>query len=104
MIISPSPNPDPPGSGDKVRMIAWEVTRSCNLNCVHCRAAANCGPYPGELSTEKCFQLIDEIAAVSSPVIILTGGEPLTCGRIFLKLPHTEQIKVCAWSWRQTVP
>ena len=87
--ISPSPNPFPlnlkvtRGMGNKVRMIAWEVTRSCNLNCVHCRAAANCGHYPGELSTEKCFQLIDEIAAMSSPVIILTGGEPLLRPDIF---------------------
>ena len=68
---------------NKLNMIAWEVTRSCNLNCVHCRAAANCSPYPGELSTEKCFQLIDEIAAMSSPVIILTGGEPLLRPDIF---------------------
>ena len=67
----------------KLNMIAWEVTRSCNLNCVHCRAAANCGPYSGELSTKKCFQLIDEIAAMSSPVIILTGGEPLLRPDIF---------------------
>jgi AdoMet-dependent heme synthase len=66
-----------------LRMIAWEVTRSCNLSCVHCRAAANCGPYPGELSAEKCLALIDEIAAVSSPVIILTGGEPLLRSDIF---------------------
>ena len=64
-------------------MIAWEVTRSCNLNCIHCRAAANCGHYPGELSTKKCVQLIDEIAAMSSPVIILTGGEPLLRTDIF---------------------
>lgn len=70
-------------SDNKVRMVAWEVTRSCNLNCIHCRAAANCGPYPGELSTQKCFQLIDEIAAMSSPVIILTGGEPLLRPDIF---------------------
>jgi heme b synthase len=68
---------------NKLNMIAWEVTRSCNLNCVHCRAAANCGPYPGELSTEKCFQLIDDIAAFSKPVIILTGGEPLLRSDIF---------------------
>ncbi len=68
---------------NNLNMIAWEVTRSCNLNCVHCRAAANCGPYPGELSTSKCFQLIDEIAAMSSPVIILTGGEPLLRPDIF---------------------
>ena len=50
---------------NKVRMIAWEVTRSCNLNCAHCRAAANGGPYAGEFSTKKCFDLIDDIAAVS---------------------------------------
>jgi heme b synthase len=68
---------------NNLSMIAWEVTRSCNLNCVHCRAAANCGPYPGELSTKKCFQLIDEIAVMSSPVIILTGGEPLLRPDIF---------------------
>jgi AdoMet-dependent heme synthase len=68
---------------NKLNMIAWEVTRSCNLRCVHCRAAANRGPYRGELSTEKCFQLIDEIATLSSPVIILTGGEPLLRPDIF---------------------
>jgi AdoMet-dependent heme synthase len=60
-----------------LRMVAWEVTRSCNLNCAHCRAAANCGPYNDELLTKKCFQLLDEIAAFARPVIILTGGEPL---------------------------
>ena len=67
----------------KLNMIAWEVTRSCNLNCVHCRAAANCGPYPGELSTKKCLELLDGIAAMSSPIIILTGGEPLLRPDIF---------------------
>lgn len=71
------------GRGNVVRMIAWEVTRSCNLNCAHCRAAASCGPYSGELSTDRCFKLLDEIAAVSSPVIILTGGEPLLRPDIF---------------------
>jgi len=60
-----------------LRMVAWEVIRSCNLNCVHCRAAAACGPYAGELDTAACFRLLDDIAAFSKPVIILTGGEPL---------------------------
>ena len=64
-------------------MIAWEVTRSCNLNCVHCRAAASRGPYAGELSSEKCLALIDEIAAVAAPVIILTGGEAALASRYF---------------------
>jgi heme b synthase len=66
-----------------LRMIAWEITRSCNLSCLHCRAAAERGPYEGELTTEECFQFIDEIAAFSKPVLILTGGEPLLREDIF---------------------
>jgi len=60
-----------------LRMVAWEVTRSCNLACAHCRASSVCGPYEGELDTAACCRLLDDIAAFSSPVIILTGGEPL---------------------------
>jgi heme b synthase len=66
-----------------LRMIAWEITRSCNLNCIHCRAAAEKGPYEGELSTEECLQFINEVAAFSKPVLILTGGEPLLREDIF---------------------
>jgi heme b synthase len=62
---------------DTLRMVAWEVTRSCNLACVHCRASSLCGPYPEELTTDEGKKLLDDIAALSNPVIILTGGEPL---------------------------
>ncbi len=62
---------------DTLRMVAWEVTRRCNLACVHCRASSLCGPYPGELTTDEGKRLLDDIAAFSNPVIILTGGEPL---------------------------
>ena len=65
------------------RLVAWEVTRNCNLNCVHCRAAASRGPYAGELSTEKCREILDQIAEVGRPIIILTGGEPLLRQDIF---------------------
>lgn len=65
------------------RIIAWEVTRSCNLSCRHCRAAAADKAYPGELSTQECYSLLDEIAAVGKPIVILTGGEPLLRTDIF---------------------
>lgn len=61
----------------RLQMVAWEITRSCNLSCVHCRASATNKAYADELSTEECFRLIDEIAQVGKPVLILTGGEPL---------------------------
>ncbi|MDI6726117.1 MAG: heme b synthase [Smithellaceae bacterium] len=66
-----------------LRMVAWEVTRSCNLDCVHCRASSRNGAYPGELSTEAGFRFLDEVASFSQPVIILTGGEPLMREDIF---------------------
>jgi len=59
------------------RLIAWEVTRSCLMNCVHCRAAARYGPYEGELATEECCRFLDDVKSFSNPIIILTGGEPM---------------------------
>lgn len=66
-----------------LRMIAWELTRNCNLSCIHCRASAGTGPHTDELTTAECKQLIDAILAFSSPTVILTGGEPLTRDDIF---------------------
>ena len=71
------------GSLDTLRLVAWEITRNCNLSCVHCRAAATEGPYAGELDTEGCFRLLEQIAAVGKPIVILTGGEPLMRPDIF---------------------
>lgn len=66
-----------------LRMVAWEVTRSCNLSCLHCRASSEYGPYEGEFSTERCYSLLDDMASVGNPVIILTGGEPYMRDDIF---------------------
>jgi len=75
---------DMPDSGKKqLRLVAWEITRSCNLDCVHCRAAAERGPYPGELSTARCLELLEEIHQVGKPIVILTGGEPLLREDVF---------------------
>lgn len=71
------------GHGGTLRLVAWEVTRTCNLSCVHCRAAAMDKPYADELTTEECLRLLDDIARVGTPIVILTGGEPLLRPDIF---------------------
>ncbi len=80
-------HPPRPGSGrtapGTLRLVAWEVTRSCNLACVHCRAAAVNHPYENELSTTEAHRLLDEITELGRPIIILTGGEPLLREDIF---------------------
>jgi len=59
------------------RILAWELTRRCNLNCIHCRATASQSSPEGELSLEEYKALLDNVASFSKPIIILTGGEPL---------------------------
>ena len=69
--------------GPSLRLVAWEITRNCNLSCVHCRASATMGPYEGELDTQTGLRLLHQIKAVGDPIIILTGGEPLLRPDIF---------------------
>lgn len=71
-----------------LRLVAWEVTRTCNLACVHCRAAAMDKPYPNELTTSECMRVLDEIALLGTPIVILTGGEPLLRPDIFDLAAH----------------
>ncbi len=73
-----------------LRLIAWEVTRSCNLACKHCRAEAHPEPYPGELSTEEAKALIDTFPEAGNPIIIFTGGEPFLRHDIFELIPYAK--------------
>jgi radical SAM protein with 4Fe4S-binding SPASM domain len=59
--------------------VSWNLTQRCNLECAHCYLSAFAGADPrGELTTEECRRVIDEIALVNPNVfLILTGGEPL---------------------------
>ncbi len=66
-----------------LRLVAWEVTRSCVLSCRHCRAGAEKGRYSGELSTEECMKVIDSLAETGKCIVILTGGEPMLRKDIF---------------------
>jgi len=66
-----------------LRLVAWEITRRCNLSCIHCRVNTINKLDKEELSTKEAYLLIDEIAKVSKPTLILTGGEPLLRQDIF---------------------
>jgi len=65
------------------RLIAWEVTRTCNLKCKHCRASAENVHHGNEFTTEEMFKVLDNIASFAKPIIILTGGEPMMRDDIF---------------------
>ncbi|HUT53622.1 MAG TPA: radical SAM protein [bacterium] len=73
------PGPGHKGEGDAFlpRVLAWELTRRCNLNCIHCRAVASMEAPEGELTLDEYKALIDNVASFAKPILILTGGEPL---------------------------
>jgi heme b synthase len=66
------------------RLVFWETTAGCNLRCIHCRRIEVADQLtPHDLSTAEAFTLIDQLAAVGSPVFVLSGGEPLMRPDIF---------------------
>ena len=58
-------------------VVSWNVTRKCNLKCSHCYINATKEELKGELTTKEAKQLMDQIAEVSRPLLILSGGEPM---------------------------
>ncbi|MCP4625346.1 MAG: 12,18-didecarboxysiroheme deacetylase [bacterium] len=64
-------------SKDKRPVVVWNVTRRCNLKCVHCYAHAKNFPFDNELSTDQGKELINDLADFGSPVMLFSGGEPL---------------------------
>ncbi|MFS0862606.1 TIGR04053 family radical SAM/SPASM domain-containing protein [Fredinandcohnia sp. 179-A 10B2 NHS] len=53
----------------------WEVTRACQLKCVHCRADAQTKPHPDELNHEEGIKLIDQIYEMNNPMLVFSGGD-----------------------------
>jgi radical SAM protein with 4Fe4S-binding SPASM domain len=72
----------------KPRLIFWEVTKGCNLRCVHCRATASELSSPLDLPTTKALNLIEQVSQLSLPILVLSGGEPLFRRDIFVLARH----------------
>lgn len=62
---------------DKKPVVVWNVTRVCNLKCIHCYAHAVERSHEKELTKEQALALIDDLAEFGVPVILFSGGEPL---------------------------
>jgi 12,18-didecarboxysiroheme deacetylase len=63
-------------SRDKRPVVVWNVTRRCNLKCVHCYSSSQNIRYDDELTTEEGKGLLSDLASFGSPVILFSGGEP----------------------------
>jgi radical SAM protein with 4Fe4S-binding SPASM domain len=64
-------------SSDLRPLVVWNVTQRCNLACPHCYIDASGGASAGELTTAEARAMVDDLAAVATPVLLFSGGEPL---------------------------
>ncbi|MBL3581853.1 12,18-didecarboxysiroheme deacetylase [Oleidesulfovibrio alaskensis] len=64
-------------SKDKKPVVVWNMTRRCNLKCVHCYAQAVDPEGNDEISTEQGKEIIRDLAQYGAPVMLFSGGEPL---------------------------
>ncbi len=59
-------------------MISWQITRDCDLCCLHCCTESAPGKrLPDELDADEAMRLADEIVGLEVPYVMLCGGEPL---------------------------
>ena len=74
--LGPKRNPPAP-------VVIWNLIRRCNLTCKHCYSISADTNFPGELSTEQVYTVMDDLKGFRVPVLILSGGEPLLRPDIF---------------------
>lgn len=73
----------PKTASERRPIVVWNITRTCNLKCIHCYSDSAAQSYPGELDWEQCQAVINNLAAYGVPGLLLSGGEPLAHPRIF---------------------
>lgn len=64
-------------SKDKKPVIVWNMTKRCNLKCVHCYAQAVEVDNKDIINTDQAKTMIDDLAEYGAPVMLFSGGEPL---------------------------
>ena len=73
-------------------VVIWEMTRACDLACVHCRAAAQSRRSQFELTSAEGFRLIDDIAKLKPKVFVITGGDPLKRDDVYDMIAYAKKV------------
>jgi len=91
---------------NRLHLVFWETTAGCNLECIHCRRLdISQQLMKDDLTTEQSFRMIDSIAEAGSPILVLSGGEPLFRPDIFqiAKYASGEKGLTCALATNGTL-
>jgi radical SAM protein with 4Fe4S-binding SPASM domain len=78
-------------SGDRARVLMWELTRACKLACAHCPIGAQPKRSALELSTYEAYKTIDQIVSLNPDEVIITGGDPLERADLFQLIDYARR-------------
>jgi radical SAM protein with 4Fe4S-binding SPASM domain len=67
----------PKKASERRPIVVWNITRACNLKCVHCYNDSGLGKAGDELSTADAKKVLDDLVEFGVPSVLFSGGEPL---------------------------
>jgi radical SAM protein with 4Fe4S-binding SPASM domain len=67
----------PKSAAERRPIVVWNITRTCNLKCIHCYSDSYAEKYEGELTNAEAKRNLDDLAEFKVPAVLFSGGEPL---------------------------
>ncbi len=81
----------PKKASDRRPIVVWNITRACNLKCVHCYNDSGAGKSFNDITTEKAKAVLDDLAGFGVPSVLFSGGEPLMRPDLFELIEYAGQ-------------
>lgn len=75
----------------ELKYLFLEITRKCNLSCIHCGSDCSADSSMKEMTTESWISIIDYMVKLYNPIFVITGGEPLVCDSFYPIISHLEK-------------
>jgi radical SAM protein with 4Fe4S-binding SPASM domain len=73
-------------------IVVWNLTRTCNLRCVHCYTDSSAAIFHDELTTGDCKHVLNDLAEFKVPAVLFSGGEPLVRRDLFDLAHHAREL------------
>jgi len=81
----------PKRASERRPIVVWNITRACNLRCVHCYNDSGASKARNELSTDEAKVILDDLAQFGVPSVLFSGGEPLMRSDLFELIGYAGQ-------------
>jgi len=81
-------------ASDRRPIVVWNITRTCNLKCVHCYNDSGMNKPCNELLTVQAKAVLDDLSKFGVPSVLFSGGEPLMRPDLFELIEHAGKLGV----------